>query len=107
MRREGCMAVPARVGRGRRILSDGLPLEERPLQLHGFRAHNLGVPASHAYDVIVIGVGGMGSAALYHLARRGKRVLGIERFAIPNEMGSSHGVTRVIRLPYHNHLSYV
>ena len=40
----------------------------------------------------------MGSAALYHLARRGKRVLGIERFDVPNSLGSSHGITRIIRL---------
>ena len=35
------------------------------------------------YDAIVAGVGGFGSAALYHLARRGRRVLGIERFDVP------------------------
>jgi sarcosine oxidase len=61
----------------------------------------------HRYDVIVIGVGGMGSATLYHLARRGKRVLGLERYDIPNAMGSSHGVTRIIRLAYYEHPSYV
>ena len=49
----------------------------------------------------------MGSAALLHLARRGKRVLGLEQFDIPHEMGSSHGVTRVIRLAYFEHPSYV
>ena len=59
------------------------------------------------YDVVVVGVGGMGSAALYHLARRGKRVLGIERFEIPHELGSSHGITRIIRLAYFEHTSYV
>jgi sarcosine oxidase len=59
------------------------------------------------YDVVVVGVGGMGSAALYHLARRGKRVLGLERFDIPNELGSSHGLTRIIRLAYFEHSSYV
>ncbi len=59
------------------------------------------------YDVVVVGVGGMGSAALYHLARRGKRVLGIERFEIPHEQGSSHGITRIIRLAYFEHTSYV
>ena len=59
------------------------------------------------YDVVVVGVGGMGSAALYHLARRGKRVLGIERFDVPNEHGSSHGVTRIIRQAYFEHPSYV
>jgi len=60
-----------------------------------------------AYDVIVLGVGGMGSAAAYHLAKRGQRVLALERFAIPHEMGSSHGFTRIIRLAYFEHPSYV
>lgn len=59
------------------------------------------------YDVIVIGVGGMGSATAYHLARRGQRVLGLERYDVPHEMGSSHGVTRIIRLAYYEHPSYV
>src|SRR5579884_797602 len=59
------------------------------------------------YDAIVVGVGGMGSAALYHLARRGQRVLGLERFDVPHEQGSSHGVTRIIRLAYYEHPSYV
>jgi sarcosine oxidase len=59
------------------------------------------------YDVVVVGVGGMGSAALYHLARRGKRVLGIERFEAPNELGSSHGLTRIIRQAYFEHPRYV
>ncbi|HEX4637295.1 MAG TPA: N-methyl-L-tryptophan oxidase [Rhizomicrobium sp.] len=60
-----------------------------------------------AYDVIVAGVGGMGSAAIWQLARRGKRVLGLERFDIPHAMGSSHCVTRIIRLPYHESPEYV
>ena len=59
------------------------------------------------YDTIVVGVGGMGSAAAYHLARRGQRVLGLERFDIPHDMGSSHGLTRIIRLAYYEHPSYV
>jgi sarcosine oxidase len=59
------------------------------------------------YDVIVAGVGAMGSAAAYHLARRGQRVLGLERFDIPNEQGSSHDVTRIIRLAYCEDPSYV
>lgn len=49
----------------------------------------------------------MGSAAAYHLARRGRRVLGLERHDIPNELGSSHGVTRIIRLAYYEHPAYV
>jgi sarcosine oxidase len=49
----------------------------------------------------------MGSAAAYHLSRRGLRVLGLERFDIGHAMGSSHGVTRIIRLAYFEHPSYV
>jgi len=59
------------------------------------------------YDALVIGVGGMGSAVLYHLARRGQRVLGLEQFDIPHEMGSSHGVNRIIRLAYAEDPRYV
>ena len=59
------------------------------------------------YDAIVLGVGGMGSAALYHLAKRGKRVVGIEQFPLGHEFGSSHGVTRIIRLAYAEHPAYV
>lgn len=59
------------------------------------------------YDAIVVGVGGMGSATLYHLARRGQRVLGLERFDVPHELGSSHGYTRIIRLAYFEHSDYV
>src|ERR671937_403207 len=62
---------------------------------------------SRRYDAIVIGVGGVGSATCYYLARRGRRVLGLERFDIPNEMGSSHGYTSIIRLAYYEHSSYV
>ena len=59
------------------------------------------------YEVIVVGLGGMGSAALYHLAKRGVKALGIERFGVPHEMGSSHGLTRIIRLAYYEDASYV
>ncbi len=59
------------------------------------------------YDVIVVGVGGMGSATVYQLARRGARVLGLEQFDIPHELGSSHGVTRIIRLAYAEGAHYV
>jgi sarcosine oxidase len=59
------------------------------------------------YDVIVAGVGGMGSAACYHLARRGLRVLGLERHDIPHAFGSSHGHTRIIRLAYAEDPAYV
>src|SRR6185295_2481229 len=56
---------------------------------------------------IVIGVGGMGSATVYELARRGLRVLGLEQFDIPHDLGSSHGVNRIIRLAYAEHPDYV
>ncbi|MEO8246147.1 MAG: FAD-dependent oxidoreductase [Chloroflexota bacterium] len=59
------------------------------------------------YDAIVIGLGGMGSATAYHLARRNHRVLGLEQFTQGHERGSSHGLTRIIRLAYHEHPSYV
>jgi sarcosine oxidase len=59
------------------------------------------------YDVIVLGIGGMGSATLFHLARRGLRVLGLERFDLIHEYGSSHGLTRIIRLAYWEHPTYV
>jgi len=57
--------------------------------------------------VIVAGVGAMGSAACWRLAQRGLRVLGLERFAIPHRMGSSHGVNRIIRLAYFEDPAYV
>lgn len=59
------------------------------------------------YDAIVLGVGGMGSAATYHLARRDVDVLGLERFDVPHAKGSSHGVTRIIRLPQFKDPAYV
>ena len=49
----------------------------------------------------------MGSATLFHLARRGLRVLGLERFDLVHEYGSSHGLTRIIRLAYWEHPTYV
>ena len=50
------------------------------------------------YDTIVLGLGAMGSAAIYHLAKRGNSVLGIDRFSPPHAQGSSHGETRITRL---------
>ena len=50
------------------------------------------------YECIVVGLGAMGSAALRHLARRGVRVLGIDRFSPPHVLGSTHGDTRITRL---------
>lgn len=59
------------------------------------------------YDAIVVGLGGMGSATLYHLAQSGRRVLGLEQFEIGHAMGSSHGSTRIIRLAYSEGPEYV
>src|ERR1700741_964494 len=58
-------------------------------------------------DVAVIGLGATGSAALQHLAERGLRVVGLEQYAPGHDRGSSHGETRVIRLGYFEHPSYV
>src|SRR5829696_5770511 len=58
-------------------------------------------------DVIVIGLGGMGTAAAWQLARRGAKVLGLEQFRIGHDQGSSHGHTRIIRQAYYEHPAYV
>ena len=58
-------------------------------------------------DVIVMGCGGFGAAAMYHLARRGLKVMGIDRFHPPHDHGSSHGETRIIRKAYFEHPNYV
>src|ERR1700760_3092684 len=60
-----------------------------------------------AYDVIVVGLGAMGSAALEHLAERGQRVLGIEQFTSPHDKGSSHGGSRMIRQAYFESPDYI
>ena len=60
-----------------------------------------------AVDVAVIGLGATGSAALHQLAKRGLRVVGFEQFAPGHDRGSSHGETRIIRLGYFEHPSYV
>lgn len=58
-------------------------------------------------DVAVVGLGAMGCAALYELATRGVRALGVEQFEPGHERGSSHGESRAIRLSYFEHPSYV
>ncbi|QBI55183.1 N-methyl-L-tryptophan oxidase [Streptomonospora litoralis] len=60
-----------------------------------------------SYDVAVIGLGAMGGAAAYHLAARGQRVLGLERFDPAHDRGSSHGGSRIIRQAYFEHPDYV
>src|SRR5215472_516286 len=59
------------------------------------------------FDAIVVGLGAMGSAAVYHLAKRGQRVLGLEAFGPGHQLGSSHGESRIIRLAYYEHPDYV
>src|SRR6185295_17142861 len=59
------------------------------------------------YDAIVAGLGAHGSAAAYHLAKRGQRVLGFDRFARGHTLASFGGLSRIIRLSYYEHPSYV
>ncbi|MEU4221088.1 N-methyl-L-tryptophan oxidase [Actinoplanes sp. NPDC026623] len=59
------------------------------------------------YDVIVVGLGGMGSSAAYHLAARGVRVLGLEKFGPAHDRGASHGGSRIIRQSYFEGAAYV
>jgi sarcosine oxidase len=63
--------------------------------------------ANRVFDTIVVGVGGMGSAATYELARRGRRTLALEQFEIPHELGSSAGSSRIFRFAYFEDPSYV
>ncbi|HEY2933724.1 MAG TPA: N-methyl-L-tryptophan oxidase [Acidobacteriota bacterium] len=59
------------------------------------------------FDAIVIGLGGMGSAAACRLALRGKRILGLEQYTPAHDKGSSHGKTRIIRQAYYEDPAYV
>lgn len=59
------------------------------------------------YDVAIIGAGAMGSAAAYHLSATGKKILVIDQFAPPHQMGSSHGQSRIIREAYFESPLYV
>jgi sarcosine oxidase len=62
---------------------------------------------STRYDVIVAGLGAMGSATVSHLALRGRHVLGLERWRPGHQYGSSHGDSRIIREMYFEHPMYV
>ena len=62
---------------------------------------------TNSVDVIIIGLGAMGSSAAAHLSRRGQRVLGIEQFTPAHDRGSSHGETRIIRQAYFEDPAYV
>ena len=59
------------------------------------------------YDVVVVGLGGVGSAAAAALARRGQRVLGLDRFPPAHDQGASHGETRIVRKAYFEGAAYV
>jgi len=65
------------------------------------------VTNQRGYDAIVVGLGAMGSATLFHLARRGLRVLGLEQYALGHTLGSSHGDSRIIRETYFERPLYV
>ncbi len=62
---------------------------------------------NHIYDVIVIGVGSMGSASCYYLAKSGLKVLGLEQFTLPHEKGSHTGESRFVRMAYFEDPDYV
>lgn len=59
------------------------------------------------FDTIVVGLGAMGSATVYQLAKQGHRVLGIDQFSPPHDQGSTHGGSRIIRLAYQEGIEYV
>jgi sarcosine oxidase len=63
--------------------------------------------AAASHDVVIAGLGAMGSAAAHQLARRGLRVLGLDRYTPPHALGSSHGQTRIIREAYFENPTYV
>lgn len=73
----------------------------------GQRNQAVGSGNARDYDAIVVGLGAMGSATLFHLARRGLRVLGLEQFSPGHQFGSSHGDSRIIRETYFEHPLYV
>ncbi len=65
------------------------------------------MPAERLHDVIIAGLGAMGSATALELSRRGVDVLGFDRYTPPHAFGSSHGETRIIREAYFEHPVYV
>ena len=71
---------------------------------HRIKDQNL---KEHNFDVIVIGVGSMGSSSCFQLAEKGYKVLGIEQFNLPHDKGSHSGQSRIIRKAYFEHPDYV
>ena len=59
------------------------------------------------FDCIVLGIGGMGSSACFHLSQRGLKTLGLERYSIGHDFGTSHGHTRLIRKAYFESPDYI
>ena len=59
------------------------------------------------YEVVVVGLGAMGSATLSALARRGRKVIGLDRFEPGHRLGSSYGESRIIRMAYFEDPAYV
>jgi sarcosine oxidase len=77
-------------------------------QLYAHTQSQLATNANQTnYDVIVLGVGSMGSSACYHMAKQGYKVLGLEQFDIPHEQGSHAGQSRIIRKAYGEGSDYV
>lgn len=63
------------------------------------------VTTAEPVDVVVVGLGAFGSAIAWRLAARGVSVIGVERHSVPNDLGSSHGQTRIFRTVSQNHVS--
>src|SRR5262249_49594894 len=100
-------AVPAKAGLGLDLGWQLLRRSKRATTLARVGKTDSRPDSMAHFDVVVCGLGAMGSAVLQHVARRGKRVLGLERYAPGHDRGSSHGLTRIIRLGYFEHPSYV
>src|SRR5262249_29596652 len=81
---------------GRQFLPE--PLGPRPACTGGLRRKSGELSMAPAYDAAVLGLGAMGAAAAYQLAKRGAKVLGIDQYAPPHEFGSTHGDTRITRI---------
>ena len=56
---------------------------------------------TETYDLVVVGLGALGSSTVWHAARRGLRVLGLEQFELGHDRGASHDTSRILRHSYH------
>ncbi len=91
---------------GLSAIASALPLAELHSQVNRKVSHSASHPVKD-FDVIVIGVGSMGSATCYYLTKQGYNVLGLEQFDIPHELGSHAGQSRIIRKAYGEGSDYV